>query len=829
MNELASILGGAPGKPPKAAKTYEPFDAAVRTVLAEESDPAAQEWVAGVIANRLKAAGEGKTFYDVVTEKNQFEPWARGTAQKVDPQSKAYKETAERVRDILEGKRDPSGGATHFYAPEAQAQLAQTDGRPVKPDWDDGTGVPVGRSLFFRKGGAGAPSEGGGELAGILGGGAAPEASGGQDEADKAFLATFGDPSKFDGPDTGLAGAGVVPFDKIEGTLNKAQTETWKTWNKGNFIDPKAEVGSERNPRWLTPDTTEKDVPDGTYYVDAKGEPKFKGDLDGSFLKGLQRGGADTLLSLAQILPGTDDSELRNRLEAGQQSYDAGYKGDLLSGMGRFTGQVGAAALPVGGTQLLLGKALAPAAASFLTRPAIAGAVAGAEGAALTSSATDASLGEDLAAGAVGGAILGRATPAIAQAGRGMVDKLRTTTDRFTEGGRERIIGRLVDKLTPDGPPTLDTRIIIPGSEPTLAEAAANPGISVLERNARTNPQLATRLQARLDANDKAREAFFERLQGDDVTLESLKDAREAATKPLREAALAVKVPADPKPVVAKINEILKSPEGQRDAVVDALTNIRGKLKTGNKYQTDVEQLYGIRKAIGDLLDSRASSGKSDARLAAAELKVVQKEIDNAIEKVSPDWKKYLATYSDMSKPVDEQTYLQSLKLVDTKGRITLAKVQGAIDKITTMRKKPGANEAKSISKDTLSALRDLRDDLKRSGNIDVGKARGSDTEQNRLIGKITGDESLALGAGAGVGAITGSPMAAAAAAGSTKKVLGGKNLQLLDQLGERLLQPGMSIPIKAQPRPRILGRAPQTAIPLTGGVLGATVGAGEQ
>lgn len=131
-------------------------DAIARTILGEAAnqDEVGRLAVASVIANRSR--GRGLTPSQVVLERNQFEPWGNPeTASRLmsipttDPQYQAALALTDRA---LAGE-DPTGGASHFYAPRAQAAL----GRPA-PRWDDGTGVDIGDHRFFRIDDVGAPT-----------------------------------------------------------------------------------------------------------------------------------------------------------------------------------------------------------------------------------------------------------------------------------------------------------------------------------------------------------------------------------------------------------------------------------------------------------------------------------------------------------------------------------------------------------------------------------------------------------------------------------------------------------------------------------------------
>lgn len=130
-------------------------DLAIRTVLAEASGqgPDGMAAVAHVIRNR-SAVGRygGKSVGEVVTAKNQFEPWNDvGAGKPNDPMGYAptdpgYQRAAKIVDAVFSGALpDPTRGATHFYAPKAQSDL----GRKA-PSWAKGQqGLKIGDHMFY--------------------------------------------------------------------------------------------------------------------------------------------------------------------------------------------------------------------------------------------------------------------------------------------------------------------------------------------------------------------------------------------------------------------------------------------------------------------------------------------------------------------------------------------------------------------------------------------------------------------------------------------------------------------------------------------------------
>jgi len=140
--------------------TPEDRDMAIRTTYGEASNQGAegQQAVAAVIANRVNSSGMSPR--DVMLAKNQFEPWnnaeARARMENLPKDSPEYKRIESTLTPLFEGRvPDPTGGATHFYAPKAQAALGRN-----KPAWDDGTGVAIGDHTFFKLGYGGGGKDG---------------------------------------------------------------------------------------------------------------------------------------------------------------------------------------------------------------------------------------------------------------------------------------------------------------------------------------------------------------------------------------------------------------------------------------------------------------------------------------------------------------------------------------------------------------------------------------------------------------------------------------------------------------------------------------------
>ena len=157
-----------PGQPltpfiaPNLPKDISPAeDQMVRTVLGEAGGQplAGQQGVAAVIKNRMDAGNQSAQ--DVIFAPNQFSSWTDPRTLKnmttADPASKQYQDILKNVvRPVMSGDaKDPTGGATNFYAPKGMP-----GGAP--PSWavnQQPTAV-IGGHQFYKLpyGGGGAPS-----------------------------------------------------------------------------------------------------------------------------------------------------------------------------------------------------------------------------------------------------------------------------------------------------------------------------------------------------------------------------------------------------------------------------------------------------------------------------------------------------------------------------------------------------------------------------------------------------------------------------------------------------------------------------------------------
>ncbi|MCO6445182.1 MAG: hypothetical protein J5J04_13960, partial [Anaerolineae bacterium] len=258
----------------------------------------------------------------------------------------------------------------------------------------------------------------------------------------------------------------------------------------------------------------------------------------------------------------------------------------------------------------------------------------------------------------VTGALMGAAIPAGIETGKAVGRTVRDVFNLFTDKGAGRILTEYQNKLIgPKGREAVvdalkNSREPVPGYKPTAAEAVAQvpEGSPIIAHQ---------RITAATPGGPSGE--FGRRILDQRAALESAAQARDAATAPLRQSALAhaniggVKA----KDVTAGIDATLGKP-GLRasDVVSKTLNSIKdkiAKLTDDASGVIDANDLYTIRKEIGNTIKTHAKETANwDKRLTAGLERDVQKAIDDAIEMAGgTEWKQYLRMFADQSKGIE--------------------------------------------------------------------------------------------------------------------------------------------------------------------------------
>lgn len=133
--------------------SLSPKEAMALTIAGEaSSDPHEMAGVGHVMANRLASGKYGSSMADLL-KPGEFNVWEDPEALLKLKGTPKYKAALAVADQIVEGKHpDITGGAQHYYAPAALAELHKTqpDKYPhATPSFAQGDGLPLGQSVFY--------------------------------------------------------------------------------------------------------------------------------------------------------------------------------------------------------------------------------------------------------------------------------------------------------------------------------------------------------------------------------------------------------------------------------------------------------------------------------------------------------------------------------------------------------------------------------------------------------------------------------------------------------------------------------------------------------
>lgn len=333
----------------------------------------------------------------------------------------------------------------------------------------------------------------------------------------------------------------------------------------------------------------------------------------------------------------------------------------------------------------------------------------------------------DAATGALIGGALPTALMGLGKLGGSIYNGGKALVQPFTDSGQNAIRDSILRSRAAGGNTALDLAQLIPGTRPTLAEASGNANLATMQRVLRdANPEPFIQAEKQ---NASARNALLDSVSGDSDKLAYFKADRENTANALYGAAMkeGISPKSYTKPIQSAISDLMDKP-----AIQSAAMEAKRLAKNEGINITDAGSLEGLHymKMALDQQIGKASSlpgAENDARI----LLGVKDQLSGVMNKLSPKYAEANATFSEMSKPINQMEFLQGLNLTDKMGNMTLAKVQNAIRGIERNVDASGINGAKSLSNEQVGALTSIRDDLLRSESRNLGRSEGSNTLQN--------------------------------------------------------------------------------------------------
>lgn len=359
------------------------------------------------------------------------------------------------------------------------------------------------------------------------------------------------------------------------------------------------------------------------------------------------------------------------------------------------------------------------------------------------STSTSETLGNVALGGTLAPATLGavRGGQALYQGGKGLIEPL-------TKAGQERIAADVLRRsaTNPQQAAQLASQAkpLVPGSQPTLAQVAQDPGLAQLERTILNNPEYAPALQQRLGAQKVARLNAIKDIAGRGDHYDEIEAGRRLFAA--QDYAEAMKAGVDPKMAKAmapQIQSLMERPSiqaAQKDAVRLA--------KESGVELSDTTSLQGldwIKKALDNKISTAAQPGSSIGKEDLRALVQTKSDLMKTLEQIAPGYKQANDNYAAMSGQINSMDVARGLldKLNKPGSRYmqpgtakemgdaysdALAKSFDSVKKATGMDK----DITQVMSKQDIQALENVARDLgRKSFAQEAGKATGSNTAQN--------------------------------------------------------------------------------------------------
>jgi hypothetical protein len=381
---------------------------------------------------------------------------------------------------------------------------------------------------------------------------------------------------------------------------------------------------------------------------------------------------------------------------------------------------------------------------------------------------------------AIGGAF-GAAVPAAIRAtqiGRSFVDPLY-------EGGRNAIMGRTLRTASGGNADEVVRNLrgaqeLVPGSMPTAAEAANNPGIAALQRTATAaDPVAMNQVAARQAANNEARIAALRNLAGDQTAKESALQARQGAAEVAysrarnsdlmrRELAIQNQIAKDAQ--YAGLGSLANAPvrtEAQSAAMAirptKALEDLAKRpsfagfindakrmaadkgVDIGNPL-TSIDGLHYLKLAIDDALEPSATNALG--RNAKSALMDMKTTLTKEMDAISPVYGASREAYQQASRPINQMAVGEELMgaVNPLTGKIMPSQFARKLSDQTaqTATGFKGATLENTLEPSQLQSMNALRDDLARSNFADTaGRGVGSDTVQKMAFSNMMQQSGL--------------------------------------------------------------------------------------
>lgn len=392
-----------------------------------------------------------------------------------------------------------------------------------------------------------------------------------------------------------------------------------------------------------------------------------------------------------------------------------------------------------------------------------------------------------------GGGAAGQAIPKV-------FGVLKSAAEPLVASGRDKIIGRVMNKAVGDDAATVAARMkgaqpLVPGSMPTAAEVGESGGMAALQRAMSAADPEAYAHRGMQQAN--ARVEALRDIAGDEGKKELFRTARSTTAKDLYDRAFSVPIEMENlSPAMrGEITKLMEMPAIQ-DALKVAKTNAQNHGMSTSALEGNIAGLHQAKLAMDDQI-AALSGGTANQANAAKAIEAAQKRLVTFMEKMSPDYGEARATYAAMSQPINQmdvgQLLIDKLKPALTDhgalAKETSASFAQALRNGDQTVKQATGREmpfGKVMSPEQMQSLTAVAQDLARKSNAqDLGRGVGSNTFQNFAMDNLAQSMGVPSAVKSLAGVIPGlSPTATLVAKGA--QGVGGLAYKNADQLIRR-------------------------------------------
>jgi hypothetical protein len=408
-----------------------------------------------------------------------------------------------------------------------------------------------------------------------------------------------------------------------------------------------------------------------------------------------------------------------------------------------------------GNVAALLPTALIPGANTYTG----AAAIGGVTGALQPSTSTSETVKNTALGGLIAPATIAavRGGQAVYQAGRGLAEP-------FTSAGQDRLAAEVLRRSATDPAKAVQNASrageLVPGSKPTLAQVANDPGLAQLERTILNNPEYAPALQARFGDQRMARLNAIKDVAGRGDHYDEIAAGRSLFANEDYSKAMAAGIDQDmAKAMQPQIQSLMERPSMIR-AQQDAIRLAKESGKALDDFGS-VEGMDWLKKALDNQISKAAVPGSSIGKEDLRALVQTKADLMATLEQIAPAYKEANQNFAAMSKQVNSMDVARTLldKLNKPGARYMqpgtakemgdaysteLAKSFDSVKKATGMNK----DITQVMSKPDIAALENVARDLGRKSFAETaGGAKGSPTAQNlasqNMLRRVLGPTGL--------------------------------------------------------------------------------------